>query len=189
MNTHNLFASAAVAAVFAFGAPAHAQLLGGAARGALGGAIGGGFGPAGGGINGNGWGMMSSSLPGGSNALRGLRKPAVAGGQSAKGVAQNGAQRKGAVDAVAGKLAGKGRDATSVAKGSVSSAAGNAAGAAQHASAASAVKSPASGGGRGRKGGGRSADMSGQAAVSKHPSASASAAAQGGASASAGTQH
>ena len=48
LKTHHLFASAAVAAMFAFNTPAHAQLVGGALGGAAGGALGGGFGPAGG---------------------------------------------------------------------------------------------------------------------------------------------
>ena len=41
MKTNHLFASAAVAVLFAFTAPAHAQILGGGAHGGLGGTLGG----------------------------------------------------------------------------------------------------------------------------------------------------
>ena len=89
-----------------------------------GGALGGGFGRAGGAINGNGWGMMNGSLTGESNGLRGLRGSATSAGQSVKNAAQNAAQsaaqRKAAVEADAGSLADKGRNATAAAMGSVS---------------------------------------------------------------------
>jgi hypothetical protein len=118
MNTHGLFASAAVAAVFAFGVPAHAQLLGGAAGGALGGAVGGGFGPIGGAINGNGWGMMRGPRAGSRDGLTSLRGRAAAAGQSARGAEHGAVQRKNALAADAGRLAGKGRDAAASTTGS-----------------------------------------------------------------------
>src|SRR6185437_2111981 len=85
MTRHHLFASAAVAALFAFTAPAHAQLLGGAATGALGGAmggaLGGGFGPAGGSLNGGGWGTTSGAAQGG-GALEGRASRLAAKGHN-----------------------------------------------------------------------------------------------------------
>ena len=44
MKINHLFTSAAIAAVLAVAAPAHAQILGGGAHGGLGGTLGGGIG-------------------------------------------------------------------------------------------------------------------------------------------------
>ena len=96
MKTNHLFASAAVAAVLVMTAPAHAQLLGGGARGGAGGAFAGSFGAMGGmgGMNGRMSAASDASLRGGLHTRRAVDR-------SGRTAATAGAQATGAADAAA----------------------------------------------------------------------------------------
>src|SRR5207302_263300 len=108
MKIHHLFTSAAIAAVLAVAAPAHAQILGGGAHGGLGGTLGGGIGGMGGpmndGVGGSVRGGARGSVQGGAGGeLDGLGRAERTVGAGTQGGARAGARAAGETEASAGK--------------------------------------------------------------------------------------